>query len=443
MGKSLLLITVSAIEIQNIRSSRFINFQQCTMPYLAAFFPDDWDITHLDEVCQRINYSRSYDMVGLTFHTPSAPHAYEVADRFRYQGSYVIMGGPHVTLMPEEALSHADTIFVGEVEDTLPMFLDDWSKEAASARYDAKTVPSLDGVPFSKKDHFHRKDMSSGILFASRGCPNSCEFCTLSVMYKKKYRHRRVEDVAKEFRSFKGKVIIFWDDNLTTDIEYAKELCRQIAPYKKWWSSQVSIKAGYDDEFLSLAAGSGCKQLFIGFESISQNSLDGANKGFNQTEEYIDVIKNIHSHGIAVQAGFVFGFDGDTHEIFEKTIEFLDKANIDNATFHILTPYPNTPLYDRLMDENRILTYDWARYNARNDVVFTPKNMSSEQLLIGFNEVNRRFYSLKSILKRLFNSRVGLYWTLPLNLIYMLLLKKSNRKNQKITHMVEKHMGMK
>ena len=418
MNRNVLLVTVSSGEMQKIRKTRYINFQQCTMPYLASFFPADWQITHIDEVCETIDYSKQYDLVGLTFHTPSAPHAYGIADRFRARGVTVILGGPHVTLLPNEAQQHADAVFVGEAELTLPRFIRDWTEGRASSRYDVSEAPNLCGVPFSRKELFHRIDHSGGILFATRGCPNACEFCTLAVMYNRNFRCRPVEDVAEEFASFRGKVIIFWDDNLTADMDYAKALCKAIAPYRKWWSSQVSVKAGADREFLSLAAGSGCKQLFIGFESISQQSLENAQKGFNRTDEFAEIVNRINAHGIAVQAGFVFGFDGDTPDVFDKTIDFLERTGIQNATFHILTPYPGTPLYERLRAEGRILNHDWAKYNARTDVVFEPKHMSGVDLLRGFNEVNRRFYSLGSIYRRLKKSPAGLCWTLPLNLIY-------------------------
>jgi radical SAM superfamily enzyme YgiQ (UPF0313 family) len=388
------------------------------MPYLASFFPADWHITHIDEVCETIDFNRPYDLVGLTFHTPSAPHAYEIADRFRTCGATVIMGGPHVTILPDEAQRHADTIFVGESELTLPQFINDWPDGQAKNRYDAVEIPDLRGVPFSRKEHFHRKDHSGGIMFATRGCPNGCEFCTLAIMYKQNYRFRPIHEVAAEFASFRGKVIIFWDDNLSEDLDYAKALCKAIAPYKKWWSSQVSVKAGADDEFLSLAAQSGCKQFFVGFESVSQQSLNNARKGFNRASDYSEIVKRIHEHGIAVQAGIVFGFDDDKPDVFDETIKFLEDTGIQNATFHILTPYPGTPLYERLNAEGRILSCDWAKYNARTDVVFKPMHMSATELLDGFNEVNRRFYSFRSIYRRMRKSSVGLFWTLPLNLIY-------------------------
>ena len=380
----------------------------------------------MDEVCEAVDYGVGYDLVGLTFHTPSAPHAYEIADRFRALGITVIMGGPHVTLLPDEAQEHADAIFVGEAELTLPQFLGEWVEGRARRRYDCAETPDLCGVPFSRKEHFHRRDHSGGILFATRGCPNACEFCTLAVMYRRRFRLRPLEEVAAEFASFRGRTIIFWDDNLSADLDYAKALCRAIEPCGKWWSSQASVKAGMDDEFLALAAGSGCKQLFIGFESVSQTSLDNAKKGFNRTDEYAEIVERIHSHGIAVQAGIVFGFDDDTPDVFEKTISFLEGTGIQNATFHILTPYPGTPLYERLESEGRILTRDWSKYNARSDVVFEPRHISAAELLAGFNEVNKRFYSLGSIFLRMKKSPVGLYWTLPLNLVYHRLWKHVN-----------------
>jgi radical SAM superfamily enzyme YgiQ (UPF0313 family) len=217
-------------------------------------------------------------------------------------------------------------------------------------------------------------------------------------------------------------VIIFWDDNLANDRAYAIDLFHKIAPHKKWWSSQVSIQAGQDEEFLEAAARSGCKQLFVGLESISQASMNEVHKGFNRVEEYARVIARIHSYGIAVQAGIVFGFDHDTPSIFGETLDFLESAGVQNATFNILTPYPGTRLYQRLEQEGRILTRDWGRYNGRADVVFQPRQMSPEELLEGYRYANRRFYSAGSISRRLSHSPVGLWWTLPLNLAYSLAL---------------------
>jgi len=424
----LLLITASSKEIRNIRKSRVIGFQQCTMPYLAALTPSNWEVEHVDEEVEKVEFTKDYDLVAITFHTPSAKHAYNIGAEFRRKGITVAMGGPHVTLMPQEAEQYADVIFVGEAEITWPQFIYEFEKKQHKRKYICTLPPELKGIPMSRKDLFHRKDHSSGIMFASRGCPNKCEFCAISVMYKNKLRKRPVEEVAKEYDSFKGKIIIFWDDNISADIEYSKKLFKAIAPYKKWWSSQASINAGKDDEFLNLAAKSGCKQLFLGIESVSQISLDNANKTFNKVEDYYKIIKKIHSYGISVQAGVVFGFDEDTKDIFKETLDFLESAGVQNATFNILTPYPGTALFKRLEDEGRILTHEWDKYNARTDVVFTPKNMSPEELIEGFNWANSRFYSLKSISKRLSKSTAGLFWTLPLNIMYHYSLKMNKYK---------------
>jgi len=249
----------------------------------------------------------------------------------------------------------------------------------------------------------------------------------VAVMYSNGLRRRPVSDVAAEYASFRGKRIIFWDDNIVGDPDYAKALFRAISPYRKWWSSQASIHAGRDDELLAAAAKSGCKQLFIGFESISQASMDEARKGFNRVRDYTEIVSRIHAHGIAVQAGIVFGFDHDTTAIFENTLDFLEEAGVQNATFNILTPYPGTPLFRRLEAEGRILTRDWRKFNGRGDVVFQPKQMSGAELLTGFHYANRRFYSLSSVAKRLRRSPVQVWWTLPLNLAYAAAWAKEQR----------------
>ena len=420
----LLLITASSPEIRKIRRSRFLNFQQITMPYLAALTPPHWQVDHIDEEVSAVDFTARVDLVGITFHTPSAQHVYEMAKEFRSRGITVVLGGPHVTLLPDEAAQHADVIFVGEAEGLWAQFLLDFEQGQHESIYQSAVVPMLEHVPQARKELFHRKDYASGVLFASRGCPNQCDFCTVSVMYKHRLRKRPVAEVAAEYASFKGKVIIFWDDNIAADPEYAKELFRAIAPHKKWWSSQASIQAGQDDEFLELAARSGCKQLFLGLESISQASMNEVHKRFNRVEEYGQIIRRIHEHGIAVQAGIVFGFDSDTPGIFNETLDFLEQNGVQNATFNILTPFPGTCLFQRLEGEGRILSRDWKQYNSRSDVVFQPKNMSRSDLLAGFQSAVRRFYSAGSILKRLSHSPVGLYWTLPLNAAYHLSLHK-------------------
>ncbi len=423
----LLLITASAPEIHRVRRTRVLNFQQITMPYLAARVPPGWEVRHMDEEAASIDLDACADVVGITFHTPSAYHAYELAENFRARGACVVLGGPHVTLLPDEARQHADVIFIGEAEGAWEDFLRGFETGAYQPVYRLECLPRLENIPMARKDLFKRRDHTNGVMFATRGCPSQCDFCCIALMYRRTLRHRPVAEAAAEYASFTGKIIIFWDDNIAADLEYAKELFRAIAPQRKWWSSQASIHAGRDDEFLREAARSGCKQLFLGLESVSQRSMTAAKKGFNRVDEYIEIIRRIHAHGIAVQAGIVFGFDQDTPGIFKDTIDFLEEAGVQNATFNILTPFPGTPLYHRLEQEGRILTRDWRKYNSREDVVFQPRLMSADELLAGFRYANQRFYSLKSIARRFSRSPVQLWWALPLNLAYTYQWYKAQR----------------
>jgi len=388
------------------------------MPYLAARVPPGWEVSHVDEEAEEIDWNDRPDVVGITFHTPSAYHAYDLASRFRSRGACVVMGGPHVTLMPEEARRHADVIFVGEAEGLWEKFLDGFPTGMYRRVYRQDRPVLLEGTPMARKALYHRSDFTSGVLFATRGCPHRCDFCSIIAMYGHGFRKRPIAEVAAEYGSFSGKIIIFWDDNIAADREYAKALFRSIAPYRKWWSSQASVHAARDEEFLDEAAKSGCKQLFVGLESISQSSMKEVSKGFNRVEDYVRIVERIHAHGIAVQAGIVFGFDNDTPAIFKDTLDFLEQAGVQNATFNILTPYPGTPLFKRLDAQGRIRTRDWSKFNGRSEVVFRPKQMSADDLLAGFQYANQRFYSLSSVAKRMWRSPVQLWWTLPLNLAY-------------------------
>jgi radical SAM superfamily enzyme YgiQ (UPF0313 family) len=420
---TLLLITASSPEIQRMRRSRVLNFQQVTMPYLAAFVPPHWTVLHVDEAVEPVDLNKQADLVAITFHTPSAAHAYDLAARYRQRGITVVLGGPHVTLVPDEAQAHADVIFIGEAESHWPRFLAEFETGDYDERYSCLEPPALDQAPTSRHDLFQRRDHTAGVLFATRGCAFRCDFCTIAVMYQSLVRKRPVEAVARECASFNGKAIILWDDNLAGDMEYAKALFRALAPQRKWWSSQASIQAAEDDEFLELAARSGCKQLFIGLESVSQASVNEVSKSFNHVDEYAQAIERIHSHGMSVQAGIVFGFDNDTEGVFEETLDFLEASGVQNVTFNILTPFPGTRLYKRLDEEGRILTRDWSKYNGRADVVFQPRHMSPEALLAGYQYAQARFYSWGSVYRRLSRSPVQLFWTLPLNLAYAFALR--------------------
>lgn len=262
---------------------------------------------------------------------------------------------------------------------------------------------------------------------ATRGCPQQCIFCSITAFFDHSSRARPVEHVTDELRSL-GKRILFMDDNLTSSREYAKELFSAMIPLKKRWYSQCSVSLAEDDELLSLAAQSGCRGVFVGFESLSQDNLRAWRKSFSRARDYARAIRKLHDAGIAVYAGIVFGSDGDMADVFERTLGFLLDSRVDALQATILTPFPGTPLFDTMEREGRIIDRDWSHYDFRH-VVFEPREMSRAALRAGHDWVLSRFYSAQAVLSRL-RSELStlplstlLLGTLPLNYGYRRRLK--------------------
>lgn len=417
------LITAESSASRYVRHRRLIRFPQLTMPLLAAYTPPHWHVTHTDEIVQRVRFDHPYTLVAMTANTAAAPHAYELAARFRGRGIPVVIGGPHATLMPEEVAQHADAVAVGEGERLWPEILRDCEAGALKRIYRCEQLPDLKAMPAPRWDLIEGRAYGRGVTIATRGCPFACDYCSIPAMYGRRMRFRPVAEVADEVRRMPGRALIFWDDNIGANRDYALSLFDAIATSGRWWTSQTTIGTAFDDELLGRAAASGCKALFMGFESVSQSSLDGANKRHNRVSEYREAVRRCHAHGIAVQAGTIFGFDGDDARIFRRTVECYREAAVDSATVGVLVPYPNTPLFRRLQAEGRILTRDWSRYDGKKQVVFEPARMSPEQLLMGTEWAARQFYSMASIAQRMWASRTGLWWNVVRNVGYHLALR--------------------
>ncbi len=418
------LITAESAASRFVRYRRLIRFPQLTMPLLAAHTPAHWHVTHTDEIVQRVRFDRPYSLVGITANTAAAPHAYTLAARFRERGIPVVIGGPHATLMPEEVALHADAVVTGEGERVWPLILRDVEEGRLERFYDGAPLPDLDGLPAPRWDLIKGRAYGRGVTIATRGCPFHCDYCSIPAMYGRRMRYRPVGEVIDEVRRMPGRALIFWDDNIAANREYARELFSALIPLRRWWTSQATVDIAFDDELLSLAAQSGCSALFLGLESVSQESLDGANKRHNRVADYRAGVRRMHEHGIAVQAGTVFGFDHDERSIFRSTVDYFQECAIDSATIGILVPYPNTPLFRRLDREGRILTRDWSQYDGKKHVVFRPALMSPEELLMGTEWAARRFYSLGSIYRRMRDSKTGLWWNVIRNLGYHFALRK-------------------
>ncbi|MFZ5563490.1 MAG: B12-binding domain-containing radical SAM protein, partial [Thermodesulfobacteriota bacterium] len=347
------------------------------------------------------------------------PSAYKIADGFRARGTKVVMGGFHVSALPEEALEHADSVVVGEAELVWRSVLADAEQHRLQPVYKADRPVDMGHVAVPCRHLLDRNMYSTGFytIQATRGCPYNCEYCAVSAFFGRGYRTRPVAQVIEEIKTFDTKNFFFVDDNITGKSGYAKELFRALVPLKRTWGGQTSINIAKDGELLSLYAKSGGRYAFIGFESLSEQNLSRMNKSWNSPETYVQAIKKIHKKGINILGSFIFGLDDDDPGVFRRTVEFIRESRIDAAQFHILTPFPGTRLYEKMAADGRIVSRDWGRYHT-SDVVFSPASMSAEELQNGYWWAFRRTYSIYNTLKRCLRSPRGLKSRVALNLGY-------------------------
>jgi len=403
------------------RNSRYFRFSMLSSLYVAAAMPDYVDTVIVDEDLGPIDFSTDADLIGITFMTYNAPHAYEIADRFRREiGKPVILGGYHPTFMPEEAAEHADGVCVGDAEGTVRRMMEDFVDGGLRGIYTGEQS-DLVGLPKPDWSLVRREKYAPvGFLQATRGCNHRCSFCSVSAFHQHHFRTRPVAEVIDELNTL-GRNVVFMDDSIICDPEYAKELFTAMVPLGKRWSSQCGIGIAEDDELLELARRSGCRGLFVGFESLNEVGLRSWHKGPNIGRDYVEAVRKLHDAGIAVLAAFMFGGDQDTPDVFERTLEFLREANVESLQATRMTPFPGTPLFEQMDRDGRILDKDWAHYDF-NHVVFEPLHMSRETLDDGVGWLVRQFHTRRSIAARSLKS-LGymrpidvLVGTLPINL---------------------------
>jgi len=384
-------------------------FPKLGLPTIAANTPPDVEVRIVDECVEDIDFNVDVDLVGISVMTYLAPRAYEIAARFRARGVKVVLGGIHVSMCPEEAKEHADSIVVGESEKTWPILVEDFRRGELKSLYEEKDLPKLENLPIPRRELFKPNSYwTTNCVQTSRGCPFACDFCTVTIFGGNQFRLRPIEQVIEEVRRLKKGFVVFVDDNIAGNKAYAKQLFKALIPLKINWGSQASLTMARDPELLDLAAKSGCTALFIGVESISEENLASANKRFNKVDKYKEEFRRFHDYGILIQTGMIFGFDHDDESAFERTVEFLEENNIELAMFNILTPLPGTNLYKKMDAEGRIIDRDWSHYDGRH-VVFKPKLMTPETLQEGFLWAYHKFFSYPSIIKRIVPS----LWKLP------------------------------
>jgi len=380
---------------------------------VAALTPSPWQVVIVDEKIETLDLSQSADLVGITAMTSTAVRAYEIADHFKQRGIKVVMGGMHVSNLPDEALLHCDSVVIGEAEGLWAQAIHDFeSGQLQKIYHHTEERPSLAGQPLANWDLYREKKyMPVHFIETTRGCPFDCEFCSVTIAFGGKYRSRPVDEVVdevKKLRPFEGRFkldncVFFVDDNIFSNRVYARELLTRVADLKINWFSHASINIANDPEMLRLCQNSGCGGLLIGFETLSPSTMKTIGKKPNHPEHYLEIVKKIHDFGVGIDASFVFGFDTDDEGVFDRTLEFVHKAKIEIPYYSILTPYPGTRLHKRLCAENRILTSDWSLYDT-NHVVFKPKNLTEEQLMNGYLRSMKESFSWSSILRRMWGS---------------------------------------
>ena len=412
-----------------------ISFREAplTATTLAALVPAELNakLTVIDESVQKVPFHKSYDLVGISCMTGTAPRAYEIADRFRAQGSTVVLGGVHVTLMPEEASQHADAIVTGFAEETWPELLRDFQKNQLKPLYNSER-PCLEKLPIPRRDLQKPFGyMIPNTVFVTRGCRGACDFCTVPAA--RFGRHTRpIAEVIDEIRQIKARRIAFSDVNLPEDIEYAKEFFKALIPLKKEWGGLASTRIAQDEDLLRLMHQSGCKFLLIGFESVNSRSLKSIRKGFNKVEQYKEFVRKLHGLGIIIQGCFIFGLDEDDNSVFERTLELVNELKIDIPRYAIYTPYPGTTAFKRLQKEERLLHLDWSYYDTQH-VVFRPNKMTPQELDDGFKWAYKHTFSVKSALRRTWGSGKNFPIGFVGNLAYKLYIKRLFSEKQRFS----------
>ena len=370
---------------------------------IAASTPDSWTIRYWDENLLQGPPPRSPfpQVVGITVHLTFAKRAFELAHWFRDRGSKVVLGGLHVQSCPDECAPHADALAFGEGVQVWQRILCDVENDVLQPSYTGSYRRAFRDDPAPRRDLLPKESfLTTTSLIATRGCHSRCDFCYLATDgLHMPYKTRDVEQIVEEFLGDHQPYAVFTDNNLGSKPEYLRELSRAIAPLQKIWSAAVSIDVTNDPSVVREMALSGCTGVFVGFESLQAANIKAAGKKSPTPNDYARRVRIFHEHGIQVNGSFVVGFDHDHPNVFQKTVEWVEENRLECATFHILTPYPATPLFRQMEAEGRLLHKDWSLYDTAH-VVFQPKNMSPAELMAGYEWCYDRLFSHASIWRR-------------------------------------------
>lgn len=398
MKVKMILPALTEAKSPYFRSIKYSLFPPLGLATLAGYLDLDDDVDLQDEHVETLNLDDDPDLVVIQVYITSAYRAYEIADHYRQRGAYVILGGLHVTSLPAEAAALADTICLGPGEDIWPEFLKDYRAGSPQTIY-RSTRRSLVGVPPIRRDLIKRHlYLVPNSIVVSRGCPHSCDFCYKEAFFEggKGFYTQTVDDALAEINRLPGRHLYFLDDHLFGNARFASELFEGMRGTNRLWQAAGTVASVLRPRLLEKAVESGLRSLFVGFETLDQGNLREQRKPQNLGRDYTAAIRRLHDLGVMINGSFVFGMDGDDEDVFDRTVDWAVEQGIETATFHILTPYPGTALFDRMNAAGRILHRNWDLYDTRH-VVYRPSRLSADALEAGYWRAYRRFYEWNAI----------------------------------------------
>lgn len=382
------------------RPIKYSLFPPLGLATLAGYIDPDWEISLQDEHVEKLDLDDRPDLVIIQVYITNAYRAYRIADHYRGRGSYVLLGGLHVTSLPDEAAGHADTIFIGPGEQTFPQFLRDYATGSPARRYES-SVRTLEGMPPIRRDLIQRhRYLVPNSIVVSRGCPHHCNFCYKDAFFEggRSFYTQRVDEALGEISRLPGRHLYFLDDHLFGNPRFARDLFHGMRGMGRVFQAAATVDSILRDDLIEEAAAAGLRSLFVGFETLSSSGLEGAGKRQNLGRDYGEVIRRLDNLGIMINGSFVYGLDGEDRDVFPRTVDWAIKSGITTATFHILTPYPGTALFTDMAAQNRMTTRNWDLYDTRH-VVYRPKSMTPDELKNGYDWSYESFYRWDSIFK--------------------------------------------
>ena len=419
---------VTLIKVSMLEGKGYDAMKPLIFAIFDAITPADVEMEYIDERVEELPDMLDADIIALSVETFAARRAYEIARKYKTEKNRVVMGGFHPTVLPNEALEYCDTVLIGDAEDTWTAYLKDYREGVPKERYISSNQCKMSEINFNSRAYEGKKYHKIGLVQFSRGCKFSCDFCSIGSFYQCKVRQKPIETIVQEIKDIKEKIIFFIDDNIFLDEESAFRLFEAIKPLKKKWACQISMDVAFHDRMLGAMRDSGCILVLIGFETLNPDNLKLMNKAANiRVRKYEDAIRNIYKHKLMIYATFVLGYDYDTAQSIEATLQFAMDNHFAVANFNPLIPMPGTRLYERLEKEGKLIYPKWWLEDGYKygDTAYYPVSMTPDELREGCRSARYAFNTYKNIILRLFRNKV--HWN-PVHVLVFLVLNIVSRK---------------